>query len=123
MDDLKLYAKTEKELNSLVQTVRVFSEDIGMKFSIEKCSMLVIKKGKKVKSDGINLPNDTVRKALRDGERYKYVGILQADDLQKKKQMKTKVFNEYKRRLRKMAKTKLNGRNIVKVINTWPSLF
>ena len=34
MDDLKLYTKTEKELNSLVQTVRVFSENIGMKFSI-----------------------------------------------------------------------------------------
>ena len=34
MDDLKLYAKTEEELDSLVQTVRVFSEDIGMKFSI-----------------------------------------------------------------------------------------
>ena len=32
MDDLKLYAKNEKELDSLVQTVRVFSNDIGMQF-------------------------------------------------------------------------------------------
>ena len=118
MDDLKLYAKTEEELDSLVQTVRVFSEDIGMKFSIEKFSMLVIKRGKKVKSDGIKLPNDTVMKALRDGEGYKYLGILQADDLQKK-EMKIKVLNEYKRRVRKIGKTKLNGRNIVKGINTW----
>ena len=85
MDNLKLYAKTEEELDSLVQTVRVFSKDIGMKFSIEKCSMLVMKRGKKVKSDGIKLPDDTVMKALRDGEGYKYLGILQADDLQKKK--------------------------------------
>ena len=68
MDDLKLYAKTEEELDSLVQTVRVFSEDIGMKFSIEKCSMLVMKRGKKFKSDGIKLPDDTVMKALGDGE-------------------------------------------------------
>ena len=30
MDDLKLYAKNEKELDSLVQTVRVFSNGIGM---------------------------------------------------------------------------------------------
>ena len=79
--------------------------------------MLVMKRGKKVKSDGIKLPNDTVLKALRDGEGYKYLGILQADDLQKK-EMKIKVLNEYKRRVRKI-KTKLNGRNIVKNINTW----
>ena len=57
-------------------------------------------------------------KALRDEEGYKYLGILQADDLQKK-EMKIKVFNEYKRRVRKIVKTKLNGRNIVKGINTW----
>ena len=37
MDDLKLYSRSEKGLDSLVQTVRVFSEDIGMEFGIEKC--------------------------------------------------------------------------------------
>ena len=30
MDDLKLHSRSEKGLDSLVQTVRVFSEDIGM---------------------------------------------------------------------------------------------
>ena len=39
MDDLKLYRGSEKRLNSLLQTVRVFSEDIGMEFGIEKCAM------------------------------------------------------------------------------------
>ena len=74
--------------------------------------MLVRKRGKKVKSDGIKLPDDTVMKALRDGEGYKYLGIFQADDLQKK-EMKIKVLNEYKRRVRKIVKTKLNEKNIV----------
>ena len=32
MDDLKLYSRSEKGLDSLVQTVPVFSEDIGMEF-------------------------------------------------------------------------------------------
>ena len=36
MDDLKLYAKSEQGLESLVHTLRVFSEDIGMDFGIEK---------------------------------------------------------------------------------------
>ena len=31
-DDLKLYASNEKSLESLIQTVRVFSNDIGMGF-------------------------------------------------------------------------------------------
>ena len=35
MDDLKLYNRNEKELHSLVQTICVFSKDIGMKFGIE----------------------------------------------------------------------------------------
>ena len=30
MDDLKLYAKNEKGLESLVQRVQIFSDDIGM---------------------------------------------------------------------------------------------
>ena len=32
MDDLKLYSRSEKGLDSLVQTVRVFSEDVAMAF-------------------------------------------------------------------------------------------
>ena len=39
MDDWKLYSPREKELDSLVQTARVFSEYIAMEFGIEKCAM------------------------------------------------------------------------------------
>ena len=42
MDDLKLYSGSEKGLDSLVQIARVFSEDIGMEFGIEKYAMLVM---------------------------------------------------------------------------------
>ena len=55
MDDLKLYSGSEKRLDSLIQTARVFSEDRGMEFGIEKCAMLVMEKGKIVKSDGIRV--------------------------------------------------------------------
>ena len=36
IDDLKLYSRNEKELDSLIQTICIFSKDIGMEFSIEK---------------------------------------------------------------------------------------
>ena len=32
MDDLKLHSENKKDLESLVQTVRIFSDDIGMEF-------------------------------------------------------------------------------------------
>ena len=50
MDDLKLYSRSEKGLDSLVEIVCVFSKDIGMEFGIGKCAMLVIEKGKIVYS-------------------------------------------------------------------------
>ncbi len=53
MDDLKLFAKDEAEIDSMVQTVRIFSDDIGMQFGLEKCASMTMKRGKRVHSDGI----------------------------------------------------------------------
>ena len=47
MDDLKLYAKSEQQLDSLVQTIRSFSKDIGMQFGIDKCALIMLKRGKR----------------------------------------------------------------------------
>ena len=55
-------------MDSLVQTIHIFSKDIGMEFGIEKCAMLVIEKGKIVKSVGIELPGGRVIKPLQEGE-------------------------------------------------------
>ena len=57
MDDLKLYSKSETALDSLIQTVRIFTKDIEMQIEIDKCAKLVMKKGSEiVKSDGIQCP-------------------------------------------------------------------
>ena len=64
MDDFKLYSCNEKELDSLVQTICIFSKDIQMEFGIEKYAMLVIEKGKIVKLVGIELPDGKVIKSL-----------------------------------------------------------
>ena len=118
IDDLKLYSKSEKGLDSLVQTVRVFSEDIGMEFGIKKCAMLVMEKGTIVKSVGIELPDGKVINLLQKGESYKYLGILEADKFLEEK-MKLNVLKEYIRRLRKVLKSELNARNLVCGSNTW----
>ena len=51
-----------------LQTVRVFSEDIEMEFGIETYAMLVMRKGKIVKSVGIELPHRKAIKWLQEGE-------------------------------------------------------
>ena len=118
MDDLKLYSRSEKGLDSLVQTVRVFREDIRMEFGIEKCAMLVMEKEKIVKSVGIEFPDGKVIKSLQEGENCKYLGILEADKFLEEK-MKLNVWKEYIRRLRNVLKSKLNCGNLVRGVNTW----
>ena len=52
-DDCKIFAKNENEL----ETIKIYSQDIGMEFGIEICSMLMIKKGKIETMAGIEQPN------------------------------------------------------------------
>ena len=117
MDDLKHFGKSEYQIDSLVQTVFIFSEDIGMEFGLKKCGVVILKKGKLVKFDGIHLPNQEIMKEV-DENGYTYLGILELDEI-KEHEMKIKVTAEYKRRLRLILKSKLNGKNKIQAINTW----
>ena len=60
MDDLKLYGKNSSQIDSLVQTVCSYSEDIRMKFCIDKCAVLEPERGRLVRSEGIELLNRRV---------------------------------------------------------------
>ena len=83
MDDIKLFAKNEKELETLIHTVRIYSQDIGMEFGIEKCAMLVMKTGKRHMTDEMELPNHDKIRTLEENETYKYLVILEADTIKK----------------------------------------
>ena len=117
MDHLKLYGRNKKEANTLVQTVRIFSEDIHMEFGIKKCAMLVMKKGKMSRSEGIVLPDNQIIKGLDEGDGYKYLGMLEADEL-KHKEMKEIVTKEYYRRIKTILKSRLNAGNTINAINS-----
>ena len=117
MDDLKLYGKSEKQIDTLLQSVRIVSSDMCMEFGVSKCAILIMKRGKLAQCDGIQLPdNKWMRSVNESGESYKYLGILEADDI-KHQEMKQLIQKEYYRRVRKILKSKLNGGNIVKAVN------
>ena len=117
MDDLKIFGKSDDQIDSLVQTVLTFNEDIGMEFGLKKCGVVILKKGKLVRLDGIHLPNQKIMKEV-DENGYTYLGILELDEI-KEHEMKYKVTADYERKLRPVLKSKLNGKNKIHAINTW----
>ena len=102
---------------SLFLCVTYIKKNIGMESGLKKCGVLAIKRGKIVKCDGIVLLNGDVMKEA-DKEGYTYLGIVELDKI-KQNEMKEKTTKEYKRRLRLVLKSKLNGRNKIRAINAW----
>ena len=68
----------------------IYSQDIGMEFVIEKCSMLIMKSRKRQITERIELPNQEKIRILEETETYKYLGLLQADTI-KQAEMKEKI--------------------------------
>ena len=81
--------------------------------------VLVLKRRKadKAKSIGLNLRNGKLTKTIGE-EGYKYFGILEYDKV-KENEMKTEFVGEYKRRIRLILISKLNGKKKIKAINSW----
>ena len=68
MDDIKLFAKNEKELETLIHAIRIYNQDIGMEFGIEKCAMRVMKCGKQYMTDGMELQNHDESRTVGENE-------------------------------------------------------
>lgn len=112
MDDIKIYSETPKQLSSMINIIKVFSDDIKMSFGYEKCAEIHIKKGKLI----VNEINDFHQ--LGKDDTYKYLGIQQSRKVNNTK-VKEEFMNRYRSRLIKVLKTKLNSRNLITSINTF----
>ena len=117
MDDLKLYARNDNELEGLLKTVKAFSDDIGMEFGLDKCAKASFKRGKLSTTDNIFLDDDTIIKELDQESTYKYLDVNEGDGIQHAK-MKEKIRKECLRRVRSIMKTELNSKNRITAINT-----
>ena len=84
MNDLKLYWKTDKGLDSLIQAIRIFRFDICMKFGIEKCNILILKRGFTDDNCNIMLPKNLKISSLKKGESYNYLELLESEDINPK---------------------------------------
>ena len=95
MDDIKLFAKNEKELETLINPVRIYNQDIRIEFGIGKCAMLVMNSGKRHPMDGMEKNQEKI-KTPGEKENFKYLRILEADTI-KEVDMKEKITKEYRR--------------------------
>ena len=116
-----MFAKNEKELETLIQAMRIYSQDIRMEFGIEKCTMSIMRSGKQHTTERIEPPNKEKVKTIGKKETYKYFVILEVDtikevEIKKKKEKRKK--KEYFSRTRKLLETKLYSRSHIKGINT-----
>ena len=117
MGDLKLYGKSNNEIDTMIQTVRICTTDIGMKFGLDKFGVLAMNRGKATACEGIMLNNEEVIGDVNvDG--YKYLGKIERGDIAHE-EMKQMTRKEYMDRVRKVMKSKLNGGNVTKAVNTW----
>jgi hypothetical protein len=110
MDDLKLFAKSEVGLEKRILRVKIFSDDIHMDFGLEKCAKITFKKEKLIHSQNLVIDMNREIQELEKGKTYKYLGIEERDGIQHQ-QMKEKLKQEYRRRLRMILKSELNARN------------
>ena len=116
MDDLKLYGNNDGQLEGLLKTVKMVSDDIKMEFGLDKCAKATFKRGKKECTDGIEIDNQVIQE-LEPEATYTYLGIEEGDGTEHHK-MKLKIRKEYKRRIRLVMKSELNARNKIAAINT-----
>lgn len=116
VDDLKLLAKNDKELEKQLEIVKSFSDDIKMEFGLEKCAKTTFIKGKLSKSKNVSLPDVEIR-SLEHHETYKYLGV-EENEGQQHKLMKTNLTKEYLRRVRALLKTELSAKNKISAIGS-----
>lgn len=84
MDDLKLFAQNEQQFTDLMKIVKQFkfSDDINMRFGVEKCAKITIKKGKLEHSENLKLDDEVTIKSLEPDRTYRYLGIEENIDVE-----------------------------------------
>jgi hypothetical protein len=117
MDDIKLYASKKNHILSLLTITENFSNDIGLSFGIDKCKMQSICRGHYEHLEYITQEGEII-KNLNKGEFYKYLGINQSNHI-RHSIIKENLEKQFYLRIKSILKSKLNGNNLIKAVNTY----
>ena len=81
MDDLKLIAELEEELQKEIQTLKNFSDDINIEFGLEKCAKITFKGGKLTHLQNLVIDTNREIQELEQGKMYKYLGTEESEGI------------------------------------------
>ena len=92
--------------------------DIAMEFGISKCAHVTGKAAKLVSVGGMDFLSGEVIPELESDKVYRYLDILEANDIMHT-EMKDKIQKEYYKRVRQLTSSKLSGGDTIRAINSW----
>jgi len=116
MDDIELLASSRQHLESLLTTLSLISEDICRKFGYCICNILTVNKGVVTRTDDFKAArvSEDVITSLVPTTVY---GVLESSVFHHG-DMKQKLSDEYRLRVRKLLCSYLTGKNIIQAINS-----
>ena len=117
MDDLKLYGRNSDQLDVLLHTVRTFSDDIQMKFVLDKCAVAhFVNCRLSGHNSGVTIGKTDTINCLEPGQVYKYLSVDESNGIQHS-MMRERLRHEYFCRVKVVLRTELYGRNKILAIN------
>lgn len=121
IDEIKLYARNEQEINSLIHTTRIDSNDILMSFGMDKCGQMVSKSGKMTRTEGSTYQRPKCYSATKIQPKViqlQYLGMLQANGNHEEGASKSAI-TKYLQKVRQVLKSWFNGKNKIQAINIY----
>ena len=83
MDDLKLYGRNSDQLDGLLHTIRTFSDDIQIKFGLDKCAVAHFVNGRlSGHNSGVTVGKTDTINSLEPGQVYKYLSVDESNGIQ-----------------------------------------
>jgi len=114
VDDLKIYASSQKDLKNLIHLTEQFGDMVGLEFGFSKCAVAAQKRGKQVPCESIPLKNGIIEE-LKDA--YKYLGTYQ--DIESNTSVtKDSLRKSYFSKVELICQSSLNSKNLIHAINT-----
>ena len=96
MDDITLHGINDSQPDGLLNTLKLVYDGIKMEFVSDKCAKATFKRGKRVCTEGIQLPDTSVIQELEPEATYIYLFIEKGNRTEHHK-MKVKIQKEYEK--------------------------
>ena len=105
----------DQELQGQLNILKQFSDDIRMKFGLDKCAKAIFFGRKLLTAKNITIDNTTVNQNLEP--EVKYLGVTERDGIQQFS-MREKILEECFHRVRSILRSELNASNRIDAINS-----